>query len=333
MHFIYTVIIIFTVSSVFLSCDETAHVIAPQLEKVHTRTITLVEIDTIRAAVSYKDTNLTNTLLSPLDSLFPISFSRVDSIRVDSIIRTVHQIDTLYQDSALSAGSPDTTYDTLPGTWVHITNLKDTLRSPRFDTVKIMPLGNSITEGFFYGSYRELLWHMLDSLGYTADFTGSNEDDATYGDSAQFDYDTQHEGWSGWTTYNILDSLSGWILRQIPDIVLLHIGTNNSGESLDSVVNSVHKMIEVMRAGNPKIIILLAQIIPIYEEENWVLPYNKMLDSLGRAANTDASPIVVVDHYSGTDIYDDLPDGIHPNLTGNKKMAVKWLRMLRAALP
>jgi mannan endo-1,4-beta-mannosidase len=47
--------------------------------------------------------------------------------------------------------------------------------------------------------------------------------------------------------------------------------------------------------------------------------------------STAASPIIVVDQYTGFDAVADTMDGVHPNnTTGSQKMAAKWYAALAA---
>ena len=108
--------------------------------------------------------------------------------------------------------------------------------------IRMMPLGDSITVGSSCGitdggnwvSYRKTLREKLEAAGYDIDFVGSQ-----FSGYSVFD-DPQHEGHSGWYAAGIPNSS---ILPEVyyflsnpdpqkgnPDIVLLHIGTNDVSE-------------------------------------------------------------------------------------------------------
>lgn len=57
-----------------------------------------------------------------------------------------------------------------------------------------------------------------------------------------------------------------------------------------------------------------------------------MLPSMATGMSTNESPIYVVDQDEGFES-SDTRDGIHPNPTGQEKMAVKWFNQLVKMLP
>jgi hypothetical protein len=88
------------------------------------------------------------------------------------------------------------------------------------DVIKIMPLGDSITAGDRYGGYRRLLYDLLTRDGIRFEFVGSLKG----GDIPN----AHHEGHSGWRIDQIESGIAGgWLDTYRPDLVLLHIGTND----------------------------------------------------------------------------------------------------------
>jgi len=112
------------------------------------------------------------------------------------------------------------------------------LAPPAQAVINIMPLGDSITSGSNSGeinqdlwiSYRMDLWDTLNAAGYVVNFVGTK----TSG-SLVPDFDPNHEGHGGWRAFEIVDGKAGsdegkladWLDNTQPDIVLLHIGTND----------------------------------------------------------------------------------------------------------
>ncbi|MBQ5988598.1 MAG: hypothetical protein IJL67_03800 [Oscillospiraceae bacterium] len=135
------------------------------------------------------------------------------------------------------------------------------------ETIKILPVGDSITDGYgTEGSYRKFLYHELTEAGYSIDMTGPN---ASWGDGeytdpstgAFFKYDAAHCGYSGYAIEEypgrngILETLkSGDYVNQYdPDIVILQIGTNDiidnheidtAGKRLDKLVTYILENID-----------------------------------------------------------------------------------------
>src|SRR5882672_12722085 len=92
--------------------------------------------------------------------------------------------------------------------------------------VRIMPLGDSITAG--PGCWRAMLWHQLQTTGYTnIDFVGGVSDGG--GCNPGYSYDWDHEGHGGYAATGIADNnqLPPWLSAARPDIVLMHLGTND----------------------------------------------------------------------------------------------------------
>jgi acyl-CoA thioesterase I len=89
--------------------------------------------------------------------------------------------------------------------------------------VKIMPLGDSITESAApHNSYRFYLWHLLINQGYHVDFIGSQHGVGN-GPPANPDFDMDHEGHAGYRADEILTHVQTWATGASPDIVLLHM--------------------------------------------------------------------------------------------------------------
>ena len=214
-----------------------------------------------------------------------------------------------------------------------------TLNSSVANRVKILPLGDSITHGIpGRWSYRTFLAEALNDDYCSYDFIGSMNGPNT-GDnySLQGNFDRDHEGHRGWRTNQIESSLPGWLSHYTPDWVLIHLGTNDilQERSITAAVENVEDIIEILRASNPNVGILLGQIIPSRSEyEAVTLTFNQQIQSLAVSLNqTGVSPVVLVDHYSGYDSVSlNLPDGIHPNAMGESFMAERWFEQLRPHL-
>ena len=106
---------------------------------------------------------------------------------------------------------------------------------------KIMPVGDSITQGITSGvadeefqvSYRKALYDKLKAAGYVVNdeiFVGT-----LFSGESVADFDPDHDGHSGWRADEIVagrtgsgeGTLADWLMAEDPNIVLLHIGTND----------------------------------------------------------------------------------------------------------
>src|SRR6185437_236993 len=145
--------------------------------------------------------------------------------------------------------------------------------------VKVMPLGDSITDGYTVpGGYRIGLWQRFVSGGYTVDFVGSQSN----GPASLGDHD--HEGHPGWRIDQIDANVVGWLGTYQPHTVLLHIGTNDILQN-DDVANAparLSALIDHITATVPTAEVFVAQIIPLANSSQnaQVRTYNAALPAI-----------------------------------------------------
>ncbi|MDC0714902.1 SGNH/GDSL hydrolase family protein [Stigmatella sp. ncwal1] len=200
---------------------------------------------------------------------------------------------------------------------------------------KVMPLGDSITQGASgRASYRCALWQKIQAGGSSADFVGSVTGGHGGANSCSVSgFDVQHEGHWGWRADQILAQLSTWAAHTRPDIALIHLGSNDmfQGNTVDSTIQELSQIIDRLRAANPHIQIFLAQLIPA-TNSSAIQGFNQRIPGLASSKSTSASPVTVVDQWTGFNAQTDTYDGIHPNPTGEAKMAERWYQALRSSL-
>ena len=190
--------------------------------------------------------------------------------------------------------------------------------------VRVMPLGDSITDGSNVpGGYRINLWQRLAAGGYTIDFVGSGFN----GPPGLGDHD--HEGHSGWRIDQIDANIVGWLRTAAPRTILLHIGTNDMGQNYD-VVNAparLSALIDKIRANAPTVELFVAQLIPASNAttEARIQSFNAALPGI---VGQKGPMTHLVDMHSGF-TNADLADGLHPNVGGYEKMAVRWYAALQ----
>jgi lysophospholipase L1-like esterase len=200
-----------------------------------------------------------------------------------------------------------------------------------------MPLGDSITQpDGAHNSYRRPLWIRLRQAGYNVDFVGSTQQHYQGASAPLSDFDRDHEGHSGWRVDQILEQIDGWADTSKPDIVLIHLGTNDvlQGQTPQSTIEELRTLIQRLRNTNPRIKALIAQLIPCGNEAQ-VRELNKLIVDLARGTNTQDSPVIAVDQFSGFNpaIGKNTYDGCHPNESGEQKMADRWFAALKKLLP
>ena len=207
--------------------------------------------------------------------------------------------------------------------------------------VRIMALGDSITGS--PGCWRALLWQHMQNTGYTnVDFVGTL--------SAQgcgFSYDGENEGHGGILATNIAsqNQLPAWLSATSPDVILMHLGTNDvwSAKPTSEIIAAFSTMLGQMRSKNPNTKLVVAKIIPVAPSSCGECPQrtidlNSAIGTWAAANTTAASPISVVDQWTGWVPSTDTSDGVHPvganagSGVGIDKMESRWYPGVIAAL-
>jgi acyl-CoA thioesterase I len=199
-------------------------------------------------------------------------------------------------------------------------------------SIRIMPLGDSITCSVSrQSSCRYWLWDLLYEAGHAVDFVGDLSG-VRYGSPGNADFDQDHSGHWGWRA----DTVASHVVRRAreaePEIVLLHIGTNDMiwRQSINSTLDAIAGIIFGLRSVDPDIRVVLAQIIPSQSARlnERIEQLNARIPVLAGRLTTERSPVVVVDHWSALDPRVDLRDRVHPNTSGERKLAVAWFDAL-----
>lgn len=198
--------------------------------------------------------------------------------------------------------------------------------------IRIMALGDSITGS--PGCWRAYLWQDLIEGGFTdIDMVGSLEPEG-----CGFEYDGEHEGHGGIKTRTIASSgvTRSWLKLHPADILLVHLGTNDiwgGGSSTKTILDDFSVIVEDAREVNPEIAILIAQIIPMASDScidcpDRIIELNSAIPNWAEEVSRPESPVWSVDQWTGFDPGSDTYDGVHPNDTGNLKIAARWFEAL-----
>jgi hypothetical protein len=225
-----------------------------------------------------------------------------------------------------------------------------------------MPLGDSITQGSSSGesvqakqvAYRKALFDQLNAAGYDVDFVGSrNNGSAIFGTVDLAD----HEGHPGWSDDEIVNGVPGdpdpnnklatWLNVHQPDIVLLHIGTNDLDPS-DTGPDDVEAILDEIDVYDLDAWVILARIIareddicsgnpPITGTDTTT--FNNKVETVAQGRINDKIVFVDMECWAGIDYrrqpLGDMNDLLHPYAfgTGYDKMADVWFAGLLQILP
>lgn len=237
---------------------------------------------------------------------------------------------------------------------------------PAAKAFNILPLGDSNTEGG--GSaiavddragYRDKLEVLLNNSITTSkyEFVGSEKSGSNYVT------DTDHGGFGGardedialllkdgrfpyYNTGEFRGPGGGFYLDKYnPDIILLHIGTNQvdgSAGSINDVVKILDQIDQYEERAKKEVTVVLAKII-LTAGDNPALDaaaksYNNYVRSMAEKRVQAGDRIIFVDMEAGAGlIYDkgpggDFIDNLHPNGKGYDKMAQEWFEVLEKLL-
>jgi lysophospholipase L1-like esterase len=192
---------------------------------------------------------------------------------------------------------------------------------------RIMPAGDSITEGGrTFSNYRVPLLRKLTDAGYKVEYTGSKQAASPLGP-------LRHEGYGG-KNAEFIATVIGKSFKEHPaDVVLVHAGHNHFLEEkpVPGIVTATESMIRSVRAVNPKVIVLVAQVIPSGKlpKYAYIPDLNDALAKMAAWLHDPKQPVVVVDQAKGFDWHTDtIADHVHPNAQGAEKMAARWFETL-----
>jgi lysophospholipase L1-like esterase len=215
----------------------------------------------------------------------------------------------------------------------------------------ILPLGDSITDGYQVpGGYRTELYKDLTNAGAVFSFMGSQTDNP----SAVLTAGGQihHEGHSGYRTDQIYNNLLGsdgtagnnggyWLdggngtgrSAISPDVVLLHIGTNDrtQGETLQTMYNKLVTLLTDLKADLPNAKIFVASLIPRTDDpsaEATQQAYNALIPGLVASMGANFHFVDMHSVVTPAEVADG-NSGLHPDQAGYDAMGDAWFNAIR----
>lgn len=193
----------------------------------------------------------------------------------------------------------------------------------------VLGLGDSITEGGDnFQSYLFPLWEMLFTAGYSFDFIGPNSDKCRIGS-------INNAGFSGKSAEFLDAHIDSIYQKYNADIVLLHSGHNHfeSEKPIVGIIEALGSIIHKIRAINPNVKILVAQVIPSGKlpKYSYIPELNKSIAKMVKCQNS--GNVLLVNQAKGFDWQKyTISDQVHPNVAGAEKMAEVWFDALKEIL-
>jgi lysophospholipase L1-like esterase len=194
--------------------------------------------------------------------------------------------------------------------------------------LRVMPLGDSITWGVGSSSgngYRGPLWNELAADGHPLDFVGTVRNGPMS--------DPDNEGHSGYRINEIAALTDASLTRYRPNVVTLHIGTNDlvGASGPDAAIAELRSLVNRITAAAPDATVLVASLVVSTNssEERWRGTYNQAIRGIVSDAQGAGRHVAFVDMSGLTTA--DLADPLHPNDAGYQKMADAFHRGVQSA--
>ena len=215
---------------------------------------------------------------------------------------------------------------------------------------RIMPLGDSITEGKFVntGGYRVLLQQRLKALGYAVQFVGK-EDNGEPGNDTGFSQgmtNPNHEGYGsirideidegGSEEGHAAPPIAQTLANDKPDVILMMLGTNDvlQQHDLEGLLGRLDGLVGDVFSARKTVTLVVASITPLSDRSRDAVAeaYNSGIPLIVAKYKARGFKIVFADMHGALDP-SDLSDGIHPTASGFQKMADVWVRALTGITP
>lgn len=219
-------------------------------------------------------------------------------------------------------------------------------------TCKIMPFGDSITDGFnpdTPGGYRVELFRLAHAVGKNITFVGSGYNGPDSVDGVAFPHN--HEGHSGWTIAPAggrsgISTLVQTVMPEYtPHIVLLMIGTNDAIDNydMDNAPRRLGQLIDDVYAQLPEALLVVAQLVPSRGDANQgddtqlsgrIERLNEAMVEVVQVRADAGRHILIADMYTpfASEKRSLLADQWHPNLAGYARLGATWFTLLEPLL-
>ncbi len=223
---------------------------------------------------------------------------------------------------------------------------------PTNQTCIIMPLGDSITEGFptFMGGYRVELFSEAVLAGKAITFVGRRPNGPASGMVQGKPFPPGNEGYSGFTiddepTFSrsgIQPLVNAAITMFHPHIILMMIGTNDINQNIDvaTAPTRLGALIDQITTAAPAALLVVAQIVPTTTDatNTRIMTYNAAIPALITQRAASGKHVQLVNMYGAFTAHADyktslMTDDLHPNATGYAVLGETWYQAISAFLP
>jgi lysophospholipase L1-like esterase len=179
--------------------------------------------------------------------------------------------------------------------------------------------------GYGAGGYRGPLGELLGGLGRGAVLVGPEVDDSG-----------RHAGYAGRAVSDVRLDLERILAESRPDVLLLLAGTNDlRGDRAqpDDVAAALHELVRAALTAAPRARVLVGTLPPMqgHPGADRVAATNVRLRQRIEGDGSLAGRVAVADLFAALRA-DDLPDGLHCDESGYRRMAEVWFAALQRLL-
>ena len=209
-------------------------------------------------------------------------------------------------------------------------------------TIRVMPLGDSITEGdtvgsngtvgggYVPGGYRLPAAVALENAGFNITYVGSMNTNSATGLPSPY-----HEGHPGYQVSQIQNGIdsNNWLGNNPADIILLLAGTNDlyNGTGISGSLSAYSSLLADIKNRLPNAKIIVSTLTPRGDATgSMIASYNSQLETLVQSEGANVS---YVDNGSAVPLSDISSDNIHPNQAGYNVMGPVWAAGVEALYP
>ncbi|MCJ7827042.1 MAG: GDSL-type esterase/lipase family protein [Demequinaceae bacterium] len=209
------------------------------------------------------------------------------------------------------------------------------------DAIRVMFLGESLTGG--PGCWRAEVWRNLSDDGYNVDMVGpfTRDDCGGVTDAEGRVWDPDNAGYGGITTFGVTAKVvnRGLLTNNPPDVIVMLLGTNDvrAGSTVQEVLDQYTFLLGLFRDYVPDVTVVIGTLPPIGPSDctdcqSILDELNPLIPGWAESASTPKSPVTAAVIHTDLDVATDTVDDLHPNASGNAKIAAAFLPAIEAAL-
>lgn len=197
--------------------------------------------------------------------------------------------------------------------------------------LNILTVGASIVHGIGSSDgngFRRGLQDNLVAAGFEVHMVGSQK--------AGTMPDNECDAWPGKrideVTANVMASLP--TLQPVPNVILVHIGTNDIAQNYDTagMGQRISGLVDYLCQTRPEAVVMVSTLLPHSDIDDAVRVYNDKIRAMVNEQSGRGRRVYLADIYIPELTPSDMADGVHPNDSGSVKLARIYAGRIQDAL-